>query len=97
MNQPVKRDRRMNADIRSQEPIDGESGGLFGAAVVITDRPERRDGSLEAESPVVPRQAAPTVLRSESLFGREREVLILHAGEVYRLRLTKNGKLLLTK
>jgi len=42
-------------------------------------------------------RAAPGIIRSESLLGGEREVLILHAGEVYRLRLTKNGKLLLTK
>lgn len=36
-------------------------------------------------------------IRSEALLQGKREALILHAGEVYRLRLTKNGKLLLTK
>ena len=63
---------------------------------MTTDRPERND-SREADRHVAPRAAAPGIIRSESLFGGEREVLILHAGEVYRLRLTKNGKLLLTK
>lgn len=31
------------------------------------------------------------------LFGGEREVLILHAGQAYRLRVTASGKLILTK
>lgn len=34
---------------------------------------------------------------SEELFAGANEVLILHAGEEYRLRITKNGKLILTK
>lgn len=36
-------------------------------------------------------------LRSEDLFRGLREILIVHAREVYRLRLTRNGKLILTK
>ena len=36
-------------------------------------------------------------LRSVDLFGSAREILIEHAGEYYRLRLTRQGKLLLTK
>lgn len=36
-------------------------------------------------------------LRSEALLGGAREVLIEHFGEVYRLRLTAAGKLILTK
>lgn len=31
------------------------------------------------------------------LFGSEREVLILHGGQAYRLRITASGKLILTK
>lgn len=34
---------------------------------------------------------------SESLFAGKRELLIAHAGEHYRLRLTNQGKLILTK
>ncbi|MCI0733027.1 MAG: hemin uptake protein HemP [Methylococcaceae bacterium] len=36
-------------------------------------------------------------LRSADLFGGAREVVIEHAGEEYRLRLTRQGKLILTK
>ena len=36
-------------------------------------------------------------IRSDSLFLRGDEVLIQHQGEHYRLRRTRNGKLILTK
>jgi hemin uptake protein HemP len=36
-------------------------------------------------------------LQSTGLFGAGREVIIEHAGEEYRLRLTRQGKLILTK
>ena len=36
-------------------------------------------------------------IRSESLFTQNDEVLITHQGEQYRLRRTRNGKLILTK
>ena len=39
----------------------------------------------------------PRRLNSESLFGRGVEVIIQHAGQEYRLRRTRNGKLLLNK
>jgi hemin uptake protein HemP len=32
-----------------------------------------------------------------SLIGSEREIVLLHRGERYRLRVTANGKLILTK
>jgi len=34
---------------------------------------------------------------SEALFAGERELVIKHSGEDYRLRLTNQGKLILTK
>lgn len=37
-----------------------------------------------------------TVTSSE-LFGNLREIVILHDGKEYRLRITSNGKLILTK
>lgn len=43
------------------------------------------------------KDAALPVLRSEDLFRDTREVTILHAGAPYRLRLTANDKLILTK
>ncbi|MGZ4981982.1 MAG: hemin uptake protein HemP [Methylobacter sp.] len=36
-------------------------------------------------------------LQSTELFGTANEVVIEHAGEEYRLRLTRQGKLILTK
>ncbi len=36
-------------------------------------------------------------VRSDDLFGGQREVLIEHAGEFYSLRQTSKGKLILTK
>jgi hemin uptake protein HemP len=38
-----------------------------------------------------------TLLRSEELFGEQREIMIQHAGSYYRLRLTHSNKLILTK
>jgi hemin uptake protein HemP len=40
---------------------------------------------------------SPRIWRSEDLFGEEREVLVLHGEEVYRLRRTRNEKLILQK
>ncbi len=36
-------------------------------------------------------------LNSQHLFAYGREIRILHAGEEYRLRLTRNNRLILTK
>lgn len=41
--------------------------------------------------------AARRRLSLEAILGGHREVIIEHRGEDYRLRLTSNGKLLLTK
>lgn len=37
------------------------------------------------------------LIRTEELFLRESEILIQHAGLIYHLRVTKAGKLILTK
>ncbi|MCJ8146646.1 Hemin uptake protein hemP [Acinetobacter marinus] len=37
------------------------------------------------------------MLHSSNLFALGREIRILHAGEEYRLRLTRNNRLILTK
>ena len=44
----------------------------------------------------IPIAAAPR-LNSEKLFAGRREIEIEHAGQVYRLRMTSLGKLILTK
>ena len=51
-------------------------------------------GSLPAAGP--PPEPKPR-LRAEDLFAASREIIIEWAGQEYRLRLTKNGKLILTK
>lgn len=48
--------------------------------------------TLIRRSPV----AAPARIPSKALLGANREVVILHGGREYRLRLTRNGKLILT-
>ena len=41
--------------------------------------------------------ATPKQISSEELLGDARRLIIVHAGEQYLLRVTKNGKLILTK
>ena len=40
---------------------------------------------------------AKRIITSAQLFGDQQEIIIPHAGEEYRLRITSNGKLILTK
>ena len=40
---------------------------------------------------------AQKTIRSRELFGDLNEIIILHDGVEYRLRITSNGKLILTK
>jgi hemin uptake protein HemP len=37
------------------------------------------------------------VVKSEDLFGPENEIGIVHQGSMYRLRITRGGKLILNK
>ncbi|RUT30389.1 hemin uptake protein HemP [Arsenicitalea aurantiaca] len=39
----------------------------------------------------------PPMVSSETLFGMEREMVIVHKGSRYRLRITRQDKLILTK
>lgn len=39
----------------------------------------------------------PDIIPTDSLFQGRQEILISHKGEQYRLRITKNAKLILTK
>ena len=57
-----------------------------------------QDPGLQASPPHQSQAiAAPQPIRSEDLLRGGREVQILHAGEVYRLTLTRAGKLILHK
>ncbi|HEY2839842.1 MAG TPA: hemin uptake protein HemP [Pirellulales bacterium] len=62
---------------------------------MVTDSKESGTG------PVPPQVAAERVeidvLRSTDLFSGRREVCIEHAGQLYRLRITRSGKLILQK
>jgi hemin uptake protein HemP len=51
------------------------------------ERPEEPEKRAEPE----------VVVRTEELFGEKREIVIDHAGERYRLRITRRGKLILQK
>lgn len=52
----------------------------------------------DALGPIPPRPApACPVVKSEDLFREAREVRIVHRDEEYRLRITRAGKLILTK
>jgi hemin uptake protein HemP len=52
----------------------------------LPKRPERKVGAGKS----------PFCITSDQLLGEARELLIMHAGRQYRLRLTQNGKLILT-
>jgi hemin uptake protein HemP len=50
-----------------------------------------------AQPRVESRSASLPCVRSDSLFGKAREILIEHGGSLYRLRVTSSNKLILTK
>lgn len=56
------------------------------------------DQPCPAPKPASPPPAPATRrLEAASLFGAAREIELLHQGELYRLRITRNGRLILTK
>ena len=57
--------------------------------------PGSHDLSLDDDASPGP-DARPGRIESARLLGRAREIVILHAGREYRLRITQNGKLILT-
>ena len=59
--------------------------------------PMRPDASDAVRAAAQGASTALPALRSDDLFIDTREVLILHGSETYRLRLTSNEKLILTK
>lgn len=58
---------------------------------MMKDEPSTRQESRETDSRRVPQR-----VDSTSLIGAARELIIEHNGRDYRLRLTQNGKLILT-
>lgn len=57
------------------------------------------DGTRRPTGPGKPAElasATPSRVRSGTLLGQAKELVIVHNGREYRLRLTQNGKLILT-
>jgi hemin uptake protein HemP len=52
--------------------------------------------ATSTKSPQGGERHGPNRIASEALLGPHREVVIVHNGREYRLRLTQNGKLILT-
>jgi len=59
-----------------------------------SNQPIARSPTAEAASELP--QGRPR-LNSQLLFGAQNEIVIEHQGDEYRLRITSNGKLILTK
>ncbi len=57
----------------------------------------RHDPEPPAPEEGTPAGCRPRVIESATLFAGRREVDIRHGGETYRLRVTRNGKLILNK
>jgi hemin uptake protein HemP len=55
---------------------------------------EERTASVQQS---VRAEKRPAVIEVATLFGAAQEIRLLHRGEEYRLRITKSGKLILTK
>ncbi len=53
--------------------------------------------SSVVERPVSPKQQTECRYESQQLFCGQQEILIEHAGHAYRLRITRQDKLILTK
>ena len=51
---------------------------------------------VPAQEAVEDTERTPLRITSEALLGQRQELLIVHKGREYRLRLTQNGKLILT-
>lgn len=56
------------------------------------EQPEAADASADSDTPA----EGPVVSSAELLAGK-RELLIQHGDDIYRLRITRNGKLILHK
>lgn len=58
---------------------------------------ESKESAPPAPTPPRPPQAGVSVIDSAALFGGASEVRVRHGGDEYRLRITRQGKLILTK
>ena len=66
----------------------------------VHEERDRTRGSVRDDKAAVEPKSVPLsvrIFRSAELFAGEQEVIIEHGDEHYRLRSTRNGKLILTK
>jgi hemin uptake protein HemP len=63
-----------------------------GRTAVSNDNNFARPSDLPA-----PAGRAPRIIESRELFGSENEILISHDGAIYRMKITRQGKLILNK
>ena len=61
------------------------------------DELPKKPQAEKTSSPQTAGSASMPCVRSDSLFGKRREILIDHGGSLYRLRVTSSNKLILTK
>jgi hemin uptake protein HemP len=64
---------------------------------MVTQHGNPDPAEAKPSDPAVDPSGAPVVLDTATLFGRRNEIRVRHNGQEYRLRITKAGKLLLTK
>ena len=64
--------------------------------MTVDNRPSSPQGPATAPEPAAPAPGGPRRVRSEELLKGGVEILIEHHGREYRLRVTQNGKLILT-
>jgi hemin uptake protein HemP len=64
-----------------------------------TDQSQSAARPTDGQAPcrALPVGQAPAVLDTSAIFGGRTEVRLLHRGQEYRLRVTRQGKLILTK
>jgi hemin uptake protein HemP len=96
------KDNRVRPRPRSatDSPLVCTRGPRFAVAVGLKtmNAPSSSEPSSDEEQSPPPETSAPQkVWRSEELFGDQREVLIVHNNEIYRLRRTRQNKLILNK
>ena len=63
----------------------------------LSEKPDQPTAPVIAPRAASAAQAAREAWRSEELLGERSEVLILHGSDTYRLRRTRQGKLILYK
>lgn len=64
---------------------------------MLAKNPAENADSSEIPPVVLPTRPGARVMTSEELLAGQNELLIAHGQEVYRLRLTRSGKLILHK